>query len=200
MADKLADFVAKNGAQFEEMTRSKNAPAPGNPFRRVIRLNLPPAGQLPTPWPLSPLRRAPLPHKPNPTNFAPVIRFLHDKSSGTYKYYEWKMNDLKKSFEAQKARGGKAFAGRAPQPPAAPLCASSHIDIVCVPRDSRALCRLGSSAEESIKARGLALESYPSAQRPGLAPGGVRSPVPLHATLCSRLLLSPVEAISHARC
>lgn len=102
VADKLADFVAQNGAQFEDMTRSKNPPSAENPFRR--------GSCLPN------LHRKSHAFGTDSTTHASrrARRFLHDTSSSTYKYYEWKLDHFRKSIEESKARGSETFSPLTP--------------------------------------------------------------------------------------
>ena len=102
MADKLAEFVAKNGPQFEEMTRQKN---PGDTPFKCVRECL--YFFLLTYFKICEI-----------LNLIYLIvifcasvfafRFLHDTNSALYKHYARQMAEHKRILDAAKSRG--AFA------------------------------------------------------------------------------------------
>ena len=95
VADKLADFVAKNGPTFEDMTRNKNVG--DTPFKCVMMRAL-----ILILCVLECTRNIVL---RNPDHRPLVYRFLHDTSCTTYKYYAKKLEENKRAIDAAKSRG-----------------------------------------------------------------------------------------------
>ena len=84
MADKLAEFVAKNGRNFEDVTRERNAP--DGPFRHALAACT--AASL-----LSAAQGA----------YRPVHRFLFEVGSADHHYYLRKLHEAERRLSSQTA-------------------------------------------------------------------------------------------------
>jgi hypothetical protein len=101
--DKLAEFVAKNGRSFEDVTRQRNTP--DGPFRYV------------NPWLLDILHSALVGlHAWCVLDLTPTCldRFLFEKDSLAYAYYDRKVHE----FEGLSGSVQASFAGQPPRGPA----------------------------------------------------------------------------------
>ena len=85
MADRLAEFVAKNGRNFEDVTRERNAP--DGPFRHAL-----PACK-PASWPSLQLR----------VFTGLVHRFLFEVGSADHHYYLRKLHEAERRLSSQAA-------------------------------------------------------------------------------------------------